>query len=471
MELLLARRRLLTAKASLIDFTEYTFPRYVTGDFHRRVAARLESVERGEIDRLMLPAPPRHGKSELTSIRFVAWYLGRNPHKSVISASASEPLATDFGRQVRDLVRLQEYQRVFPGVDLQEDNQAAGRWRTKDGGGYYAVGVGTQIMGRGGDLNLIDDPFGTWEEAQSATVQKRVFDWYRGSLYNRLEPNAAIVIIGHRMNEMDLSGQLLDATAGGADEWVVDPFPAERGGVALCPERYPIEALMRIKANTEPRMWSSLYQQDPQPDEGTFFKRDWFKRYDTLPKVNLFGSSDFAVTDAGGDFTEHAIWGVGPDSTIYAVDWWRGQTDASVWIEKWLDLILKHKPLGWFAESGVIKRALESVLNKRMQDRRAWATIEWAASIHDKPTRARAFQALAANGKVAFPQAPWANDVLDQLIRFPAGKHDDAVDCCSLIGRAVYDAHPAIITPAVNPGRPNDRYTRNRGGAESWKTV
>lgn len=467
------KRRRLSARESLIAFTEYTHPRYVTGDFHRKVAARLESVERGEIDRLMLPAPPRHGKSELTSIRFAAWYLGRNPHLSVISASASEQLATEFGRQVRDLVRSEEYQRIFPGVQLQEDNQAAGRWRTRVGGSYYAVGVGTQIMGRGGHLNLIDDPFGTWEEAQSPTFQRRAFDWYRGSLYNRLEPGGAIVIIGHRMHEMDLSGQLLEATAHGGDEWVVDPFPAERGGVALCPERYPIDALMRIKANTLPRMWSALYQQDPQPDEGTFFKREWIRRYSELPKVNLFGTSDFAVTDGGGDYTEHAVWGVGPDNSIYAVDWWRGQTDASEWIERWLDLVLKHKPLMWWGEGGVIQKALSSVVSRRMDERRAWCAIEWQPSILDKPTRARAFQALAASGKVAFPNAPWANDVVDQLIRFPAGKHDDAVDCCSLIGRAVSDAHPAIVKAVVKPGNPDDRYTAHRSMARrsSWKTA
>jgi len=95
------------------------------------------------------------------------------------------------------------------------------------------------------------------------------------------------------------------------------------------------------------------------------------------------------------------------------------------------------------------------------------------SSIHDKPTRARAFQALAANGKVAFPKAPWANDVIDQLVRFPAGKHDDAVDACSLIGRAVSDTTSAVNRLAA-PAKAVDRYTQHRtslANKANWKTA
>jgi predicted phage terminase large subunit-like protein len=138
-----------------------------------------------------------------------------------------------------------------------------------------------------------------------------------------------------------------------------------------------------------------------------------------------------------------------------------------------LDLMAKHKPLTVFAEGGVIRRAIESVLKKRMDERKVWSSIEWVASIHDKPTRARAFQALAANGKVSFPKSPWAGEVVDQLIRFPAGKHDDAVDCCSLIGRAVYEAWPALLTKVDSSRNPVDRYTKNRSLAAQggWKTA
>lgn len=467
----LLRRR--EARRSLTSFTEYTYDRYRTAKHHRIIAEQLERVERREIDRLMLLLPPRHGKTELASRRYPAWCLGRNPTRQIIAASASEGFATDVGREVRNIIRSEEYSRLFPEVALAEDSQAAGRWHTNKGGIFYSVGVGSQILGRGADEFIIDDPFGSMADAQSELARKSVREWYQGSVYNRLQPGGAIILINHRMHEDDLSGYLIEQQNAGGDKWTIVQLPAiDSTGAALWPDAYPIEALNRIRANSLPRYWSSLFQQDPQPDEGTFFKREWFKRYDERPPVNLFGTSDFGVTDGGGDFTEHAVWGVSSNSEIYAIDWWRGQTDANAWIEAWLNLVAKHKPLTWFAESGVIRRAIEGSLKKRMDERRVWTAIEWVASINDKATRARGFQALAANGKVSFPNKQWAGEVIDQLIRFPAGKHDDAVDCCSLIGRAVDEAWPATMAKTKAITRPHDRYTMHRRESPgSWKTV
>jgi predicted phage terminase large subunit-like protein len=468
---LLSRRK---ARQSLINFTEYSYDRYRAGAHHRTIAEQLERVMRRDIDRLMLLVAPRHGKTELASRRYPAFCLGNHPTRQIIAASASESFATDVGREVRNIIKDDPYRRLFPDVQLAEDSQASGRWHTKQGGIFYAVGVGSQILGKGADEFIIDDPFGSMADAQSEVERKRVIEWYQGSVYNRLQPGGAIILINHRMHEGDLSGYLLEQQALGGDKWEVIELPAiQDDGTALWPEAYPLEALERIKRNTLPRYWSALFQQDPQPDEGTFFKREWFKRYDELPAVNVYGTSDLAVTDAGGDYTEHAIWGVGADSTIYAIDWWRGQTNASEWIEKQLDLVQKHKPLTWFSEGGVIRRAIESILDKRMSERKTWVTMEWVPSIHDKPTRARAFQALCANGKVAFPKAPWADEVIDQLIRFPAGKHDDAVDACSLIGRAVSDTNSAVNKMAAAP-KAVDRYTQHRtslANRSNWKTA
>ena len=472
--MLLEKRRRLRSRKYLTDFTEYTYDRYRTANHHRIIAEQLERVERREIDRLMLLLPPRHGKTELASRRYPAWCLGRNPHRQIIAASASESFATDVGREVRNIIRSEEYSRIFPEVTLAEDSQAAGRWHTNRGGIFYSVGVGSQILGRGADEFIIDDPFGSMADAQSELERKSVKEWYQGSVYNRLQPGGAIILINHRMHEDDLSGYLLEQQANGGDKWEVVCLPAiSEAGEALWPEAYPKEALERIRANSLPRFWSSLFQQDPQPDEGTFFRREWFKTYDDLPKSNRYITCDFAVTVEGGDWTEFAVWGVGTDGSIYAVDWWRGQTDASEWIERLIDLSVKHKPYAVFAEGGVIRRSIEGILKRRMDERRAWMQIEWINSIHDKPTRARGFQALAASGKVAFPKAPWAGEVLDQLIRFPAGKHDDSVDCCGLIGRAVDEAWPAVLAKVDERKNPQDRYRQHKssGNSGSWKTA
>ena len=462
------------AAESLIGFTEYTYARYKTARHHRIIAEQIERIERREIDRLMLLVPPRHGKTELASKRGPAFNLGRNPQRQIITASATETFATDVGRDVRNIVGSQEFANIFPGVSLAADSAAAGRWHTKQGGIFSAVGVGSQILGRGADDFIIDDPFATMEDAQSEVQRKKVIEWFQGSVYNRLQPGGTITVINHRMHDEDLSGYLMERQNFDGDKWEIVELPAiDTDGNALWPESYPIEALLRIKANTLPRFWSGLFQQNPQPDEGTYFQRDWFKeRYTTRPaKLNVYGTSDYAVTDDGGDYTVHRVWGIAPDGALYMLDGWRGQTAADGWIEAKLDLIRRHRPLAWFGEAGVIQKAVEPMLTRRMRETQTFCRLEWVPSIHDKPTRARGFQARASMGLVRLPVGPVGDAILDEYLRFPAGKHDDEVDCGGLIGRALDEAHPAIARPQ-DGARPVDRWTiarqRDAGTSGGW---
>ena len=439
------------ARKSLLSFTEYTNPAYRSAGHHRLIADKLEAVERGEIDRLMIFMPPRHGKSELASKRFPAWCLGRDPRRQIIAASYNSDLANDFGRNVRNIIAEPEFGQVFKGVSLAPDSQAANRMNTNAGGAYVAAGVGTAVTGRGADIALIDDPFKDREEADSQRRRDVVWDWYRSTLFTRLMPGGAVVLIQTRWHEADLAGMLLDAEG---DQWDVLDLPAiNKQGEALWPEWYPIEALRRIEKTVGPREFSALYQQQPQPDEGTFFQRDWLKEWTEKPLVNVYGTSDYAVTDSGGDYTVHRIWGISANGDLYRLDGWRGQTSSDVWIEEKINLIEKWKPLAWFGEGGGIQKAVEPMLRRRMLERQAHCRLEWMSSIHDKPTRARGFQARAAMGKVWFE--PGAD--ISEFLVFPAGKHDDDVDVASLIGRALDTAHPAIVpTVVAGDGRPRD---------------
>lgn len=421
----------------------------------------------------MIFMPPRHGKSELASKRFPAWCLGRNPKRQIIAASYNSDLANDFGRNVRNIVGEAEFREVFAGVELAPDSHAANRMNTNHGGAYVAAGVGTAVTGRGADIALIDDPFKDREEADSERRRELVWDWYRSTLFTRLMPGGSIVLIQTRWHEDDLAGRLLESQGDKQDggQWEVLELPAlSRDGEALWPEWYPTDVLERIKDTIGPREWSALYQQKPQPDEGTFFQRQWFKTWETLPDLRLYGSSDYAVTDGGGDYTVHTVWGVDAAGALYRVDGWRGQTTSDVWINKKLDLIAKHKPLAWFGEGGVIQKAIEPALKRRMLERKVFCRLEWLPSIHDKATRARSFQAMAASGRVYFEK----DADLSEYLAFPAGKHDDEVDTASLIGRAIDQAHPAIM-PTQRKAPPRDRwnkaFNRTEKSSESWKTI
>lgn len=432
---LLQRRQ---ARSGLLAFATYTNPGYVAAPHHRLIAEKLEAVAAGEIKRLMICMPPRHGKSELASRRFPAWYLGRDPGKQIIAASYNSDLANDFGREVRNIVASFEFQSLFP-VELAQDSKAANRWHTSGGGMYVAAGVGTAITGRGADVLLIDDPFKDRQEADSELKRKSVWDWYTSTAYTRLMPGGAVVVINTRWHDDDLSGRLLLAQEHGGDQWDVLSLPAISDDVALWPDWYPMERLEQIRSVLPARDWNALYQQNPVPEDGEFFKTAWFGEYEKPPTgLRIYGASDYAVTDGDGDYTAHGVFGLDAAQNLYILDWWRGQTAADVWIERFCDLIAEHQPLCWFGESGPIRRAVEPFMRARMIQRNAMCRVEWLASINDKPTRARSFQAMASMGKVLIPKrAAWLGDLMNELLRFPAGRNDDCVDVCGLIGRGL----------------------------------
>ena len=427
------------ATADLIAFTEFTFGRYRTAPHHRLIAEHLERVERGEIDRLILEVPPRHGKSELASVRFPAFFLGRQPSRQFISASATAELASDFGRMVRNIIAAPEYRSLFQ-TTLAEDSQAKGKWHTTEGGIYYAVGIGGQLMGRGGDVILIDDPFATMEDALSEVKRKTVWEWYTGTAYNRLMPGGAIVVISHRMHEEDLSGMLLAQQAAGGDKWEVVRLPAiSDDGEALWPAAYPIKALERIRANTIPRFWSALYQQNPTPEDGNYFRASWLKSYVTQPPLDtlaVYGASDYAVTADGGDYTVHVVVGVDPEGHMYLLDLWRKQAASDEWVEAFCSLVKEWKPREWAEEQGQIKAGVGPFLERMQRERSAFVYRRDFPTRGDKAVRAQSIRGRMALDGLYVPQGTgWLADLRSELLAFPAGKHDDCVDALGLIGQ------------------------------------
>ncbi len=152
------RRTVKAAHDDLIEFCKLMQPDYLVGKHHRMLADLLMAIERGDKDRACVNIPPRHGKSQLVSIFYPAWYLGRNPDKKVMMVSHTTDLAVDFGRKVRNIIASEAYADIFPTVKLASDSKSAGRWSTSVGGEYYACGVGSALAGRGAHLLLVDDP-------------------------------------------------------------------------------------------------------------------------------------------------------------------------------------------------------------------------------------------------------------------------------------------------------------------------
>lgn len=429
---------------------------------HERLMEELQAVAEGKIRRLMVFMPPGSAKSTYCSVVFPAWMMGRQRSRQIIMASYGSELARKQGRRTRQLIRSKGYEALF-NVGLTTESSAADEFGLTNQSEYMAGGLLSGLTGNRADGIIIDDPVKGREDADSENLRRKTRAAYDDDLLTRLKPGGWIVMIMTRWNQDDLAGSILpenwngesgDIACRDGTTWRVLCIPAKADrkddplgrkiGEYLWPEWFDANHWLPFENNS--RTWSALFQQKPSPEEGTFFKREWFtRRHDENPKqMHVYMTSDYAVTEGGGDYTEHAVWGLVGDD-LYQLDWWSGQETADVWIEAKLDLIKRWKPMCVFGEAGVIEKAIRPMLKRRMIERKIHARIEWIPSVRDKPTRARAFQSRAAMGTVSLMRGAKGDDVLTQLLMFPAGKHDDKVDCCSLMGMVLDEAHPAIV--------------------------
>lgn len=410
---------------------------------------------------------PTHN-STYASVVFPTWAMGRKPGTQIILASYGADLAKKHGRRARQIVSSRDYKAIF-GATISAKTQAADFWATDEGSEYMACGILSGITGNRADGIVIDDPIKGRAEADSETIRDKTWEAYQDDLMTRLKPGGWQIMILTRWHEDDPAGRILPEDYEGQSGWIQSrtdgevwyvlccPAECERKddplgreiGETLWPEWFTSGHFNKFKAI--PRTWNALFQQRPAPDEGTFFRREWFKRFDFGEEpgyLHRYGTSDYAVTDDGGDYTEHGVFGVDEGDDVWALAWWFGQKTADVWIEELCDLVMAHRPFVWFGEGGVIRKAIEPFLTKRLLERKAFVRLEWVNPIHDKPTRARGAQARAAQGKIHIPNCEWGDRLIEQLTKFPAGSVDDAVDVLSLFGLVLDQAHPAIVPMA-----------------------
>lgn len=396
---------------------------------------------------LMLFLPPRHGKSEMVTVRYPVWRLERNAETRVIVGAYNQTLAEKFSRKMRRIARER--------LPLSDERQAVQDWETTGGGGVRAVGVGGGITGQGGDLIIIDDPVKSRKEANSKIYRDMVWDWYTDDIYTRLEPGGAIILIMTRWHEDDLAGRIL--ASDDANNWEVIKLPAlaQNGdplgreiGSALCPARYSRDELLKIKTAIGARSFSALYQQEPQEQEGDIFKRSWFSVVKEIPEGSEFVRYwDRAATRDDGDFTVGALLAKTPDNRYIVVDIKRGQwqtydrdkviretadKDASLYPS--VRIVGEQEP----GSSGVdAARAFIRLLDGHA------VTVDKVTG--DKAFRAEPFASQCEAGNVVLLKAAWNEDYLDELTSFPNGTHDDQVDASSGAYHKLVDSGSFIL--------------------------
>lgn len=514
----LERREL--CRRSLIYFTTTFFPDYKPGWVHQDIARRLErfvgQVERQESPRLMIAMPPRHGKSAEASDSFPSWVLGKHPEWGIIGASHSITLPTDFSRNIRDRLRDSEYMAIFPDTRLRTDSQGVEAWKTGKGGGYIAAGVGTGINGKGMHIGIADDLIKDAEAAGSEVIRKAALAWYLSVFYTRLAPGGGILLIGTRWHDADVQGSLLEKEAMlrktgvpdyELDNWEVvsypaiaehdefllstgeiwrdtppanEPFPRllRAKGDALHPERYPLEALIKIK-NTQPKStWSALYQQNPTPDDGEFFKKSDF-RYRYLPKDYWLLARRFLVTDYAikknqrNDYTAIGALALDGNDDLYVLELVHARMDTYEIATAIVRLVEKYKPDVYAGEQGQIHAAVWPVVEKMLKEKRLYVSVDNSLTpIMDKEARARPLQARMQMHKFFFShegaRPEEYNDAEREMLRFPNGTHDDIVDMLAWGARLALNTSLPSKPHAKKPESWRDRLNQHLAQKSSF---
>ena len=426
------------AQGSMTAFARHIYPGFKEGPHHRKLAAIFKDVIEGKKKRVIINIAPRMGKSEFSSYLFPAWFLGQYPDKKIIMATHTAGLSEDFGRRVRNLIDSEEYKEVFPGTLVADDQKAAGKWSTSAGGQYYAVGVGGALAGRGADLFVIDDPHSEQDiKANSRATFDNAWSWFQTGPLQRLMPGGAIIVIMTRWSLVDLTGRLINFQIRNpeSDPWEIVELPAILpSGKSLWPEQWPIEQLEQKRTAMDPRYWNAQYMQNPTSEAAALIKRsDWriWDADDPPPCEFVIQSWDTAhETKTSSDYTACTTWGVwyneeeGSRPSVMLLDAFKERMEFPELKEAALKQYREWRPDSFLVE----KKAAGAPLIQELR-RMGIPVDEFTPSRgNDKIARLNAVSDLFASGAVWAPDRRWARDVIEEVVAFPVGEHDDYVD-------------------------------------------
>ena len=441
------RKQNQAAYDDLIAFCKLMMPEFIVGKHHRILADMLMGIEKGDKDRVCVNIPPRHGKSQLVSIFYPAWFLGRNPDKKVMMVSHTTDLAVDFGRKVRNLIATDAYRSVFPTVKLAQDSKSAGRWNTNVGGEYYACGIGSALAGRGADLLLVDDPHSEQDVINgNFDVFEKAYEWFTFGARTRLMPGGRVAIIQTRWHMDDLTGRVVrDMTQNErSDQYEVVEFPAilevmnkktkKEVQKPLWPEFFDLNALLRTKASMPTFQWNAQYQQQPTAEEAAIVKREWWQEWtsERPPTCEYVIMSLDAAAEKHNraDYTALTTWGVflNEDTSAYNIILLNSIKQRMEFPE--LKQLAMDEYMDWEPDSFIVEKKSSGVALYQEMRRMGLPISEYTPhrGSGDKTARLNSVADIIASELVWVPQTRWAEEVVEEIAGFPFMSNDDLVD-------------------------------------------
>lgn len=432
-------------------FIKEVYPNYKFYKVHAELTRQFQRIIDGDCKRLIIQIPPRHGKSLLASRLLPAAYLLAHPDRFVGITSYSAELAEGFSRNAREMYRQ-------AGGALDQYKQAVNDWGTQGGGGMWAAGVGGAITGRSGHLLIVDDPVKNREDAESSRLMEKLRDWYTSTLYTRLEPGVgAIIVVQTRWSENDLVGQLIESELNvsekGRENWTILDLPAisednndrpllpehceilpdwrDEAGIALCPQRYDIDDLERIREAIGTRDFASLYQQRPAPEGGNLFNPDWWQYYshDTpMPEFQrVMLSVDCTFTNnKNSDYVVGMVVGQA-GNRFYVLDMAREKLDVVGTMAMIARMYKRHGLSGTVIELAASGHAVYQMLTQKVPGLIGYKPEK------SKESRAAAIVPLVEAGNIFLPaSATWLDGFINEFSLFPGSKNDDQVDALTM---------------------------------------
>jgi predicted phage terminase large subunit-like protein len=429
------------AQDDFMAFVNKVWPNFIHGDHHEKMARAFEKVARGELKRVIINMPPRHTKSEFASYLLPAWFLGKFPEKKVIQTSHTAELAVGFGRKVRNLVDSDVYKTVFPGVGLQADSKAAGRWATNKGGDYFAIGIGGAVTGKGADILIIDDPHSEQEAALAETnseVYDKTYEWYTSGPRQRLQPGGAIIIVMTRWSKKDLTGRVVKAAAQrSGEDWEVINFPAILpSGRPLWPEFWKLEELQALKNELPNGKWMAQYMQEPTSEVSAIVKREWWQiwEHDHPPMCEFTIQSwdtAFLKTERS-DYCACTTWGVFYQDNnvglkvphIILLNAFKERMEFPELKQTAMEHYKEWEPDSLIVEAKASGAPLVFELRAMGIPVQEYTPSKGS----DKIARLNSVADIFASGRVWVPATSWAEELVEEVASFPSGEHDDLVD-------------------------------------------
>lgn len=455
------------------DFVAYCIAQYPSFAFPKHIlllATYLEKVANGEIKRLLITMPPRHGKSETTSKLFPAWYIGKNKGKKTVAlATYGQDLSNEIGIALQQRMNSDVYKEIFPESIPSDTANSIKRLVTINGGGYIATAVGGALTGKGGHLRILDDPNKNREDAESDLEQKKQWDWWTSVFMTRGEvdirddggtagdDDSPIIVILTRWTDKDIAYRLLQMQkeqeeAGiNGDRWTVlnleaicesEDDPLGRPVVAdindpttwtdasaLWPEKVSASMLAKLRWAVGPRDFNSLYQQRPSSAQGELFKKDRWQFYQEVPpecdRPVQSWDCNYKETD-GSDYAVGLVARSRKKTSIYLIDRFKGRWSFPILCQKVIEAkrLYPDTTAIWIEQKANGQPTIDTLSKE----------VPGIIGVEPKVLGSKnARWSAAANyqnaGNIYLPlNAPWVEDFIEAMAPVPNGKFDDDAD-------------------------------------------